>query len=151
VETTVVIAAPLDRVWAALTTGPGLEAWMTGRAKVDLRVGGEVLTRYGKDGPFPDAQTIAHTITALDPRHVLVWKPKRAPSNFPFKAAWLKTTTFLTFSAEPDGKTRLTERMLGFDATPESQKMRAFFVEGNRESLEALQRQFAPSDAGTAR
>ena len=55
-----------------------------------------VLTRYAKAGAFPDGETIVHTITALDPQHVLVWKPKRAPSKFPFKEAWLKTTDFLT-------------------------------------------------------
>lgn len=143
VESRVVVDAPVADVWAAFTTARGLESWMVGEARVDLRVGGELLTRYARDGALGDDATIVHTLQAIDPEHLLVWKPKRPPRTFPFPAAWLKTTNLLYFRALPDGRTEVVDRMIGYDATPESQRMRAFFVDGNRATFEALRKRFA--------
>lgn len=142
-ETTAVVDAPVQKVYAAFATAEGLKSWMAGLASVDLRVGGKVMTRYAKDGKLGDAGTIVHTIAAYDPDHMLAWKPLRPPAKFPFKTAWLKTLSVIYFTPLPDGRTQVTNRMLGYDDTPESQKMRAFFVEGNRQTMEALQRHFA--------
>ena len=40
IERTVELAAPPDRVWAALTTAEGLSAWFGNEATIDLRPGG---------------------------------------------------------------------------------------------------------------
>ena len=81
VETSAVIRAPVERVFAAFATGEGLASWMVGQARVDLRPGGEVLTRYGKDGKLGDDQTIVHLIAVYDPNRLIVWKPVRAPAT----------------------------------------------------------------------
>jgi uncharacterized protein YndB with AHSA1/START domain len=143
VETARVIDAPVERVWWAFTTKEGLEAWMVGRASVELKPGGRVQTRYSKDGKLGDESTIVHTVAALDPEHLLVWKPARAPRKFPFKAAWLRTWNVLYFEALPDGKTKVVDRMLGFDDAPDSQKMREFFVHGNEATMKELADYFA--------
>ena len=142
VETRGIIDAPIEKVWAAWTTAAGLESWMAGQARVELRPGGELLARYRKEGRLGDEETIVHTLVAFDPNHLLVFKPARA-KGFPFKDAWLKTWNILYLRATADGKTELVQRQLGYDTTPESQKMRSFFVTGNKETLETLQKHFA--------
>jgi uncharacterized protein YndB with AHSA1/START domain len=140
VETVVVVDAPVEKAWWAFTTKEGLEAWMVGLASVELKVGGPVLTRYKKDGKLGDAGTIAHTLAAYDPLRMVVWKPARAPAGFPFEKAWLKTWSVIYFEPLPGGRTRVTSRMLGYDDSADSQKMRRYFVGGNQQTFVALQR-----------
>lgn len=61
-------ATPAD-VWRMLTTGEGLASWFGTRARIDLRVGGDVEVGWGPDeGP---GDSIASRITALDPQRRL--------------------------------------------------------------------------------
>ena len=60
-ELTTTIAAPLEAVWDALTTGEGLAAWYVSKADVDPRLGGEVAISFG-EGPL--------AISRID-----VWEP----------------------------------------------------------------------------
>ena len=140
IETVVVVDAPVEKAWWAFTTKAGLEAWMVGLASVELRVGAPVLTRYKKDGKLGDAGTIVHTLAAYDPLRMVVWKPTRAPAGFPFEKAWLKTWNVIYFEPVAGGRTKVTNRMLGYDQSAESQKMRQFFVAGNQQTYAALQR-----------
>jgi uncharacterized protein YndB with AHSA1/START domain len=143
IETVAVVDAPVAKAWWAFTTKEGLEAWMVGLASIELRVGGRLMTRYQKDGALGDAGTIVHTVAAFDPRRMVVWRPARAPAGFPFEKAWLKTWNVIYFESLPGGRTKITNRMLGYDDSPESHKMRRFFEAGNRQTLEAVQRHFA--------
>ncbi|MGZ3428610.1 MAG: SRPBCC family protein [Polyangia bacterium] len=143
VETSAVIDAPIADVWRAFATAEGVKSWMAAQARVDLKVGGEMVTRYGKDGALGDDGSIVHRLLAFDPERLLVWKPVRAPKTFPFKEAWQRTTNLIYFQPLPDGKTRVVDRMIGYDGSDEAQKMRAFFTAGNRATFEALQKHFA--------
>lgn len=65
-------ATPAD-VWHMLTTAEGLASWFGTRARIDLRVGGDVEVGWGpaagpEDGP---GDAIASRITALDPHRRL--------------------------------------------------------------------------------
>lgn len=61
-------ATPAD-VWRMLTTAEGLASWFGTRARIDLRVGGDVEVGWGPDdGP---GDVIASRITALDPHRRL--------------------------------------------------------------------------------
>lgn len=148
IEASAVIDAPVEKVWWAFTTKEGMEAWMVGLASIELKPGGRVLTRYAKDGTLGDAGTIEHALVTYDPLRLMVWQPVRAPAKFPFPAAWLRTWNIVYFEALPDGRTRVVDRMLGYDASPESQQARAFFARGNRMTLEALAAYFRKPQGG---
>ena len=54
------VDATLEEVWAAITTGPGLDSWFMGRNEVRPEVGGAVRTDMG--GFVMDSE-----ITAVEP------------------------------------------------------------------------------------
>lgn len=135
---TAIVDAPQQAVFDAIATGPGEEAWNVAKADADLRVGGKIRAHYSKAGQLGDPQSIEHTILSLDPPRMLSFRTTKAPASFPFKAAIAKT--WVVFYFEPIGakQTRVTIRMLGYDATPESQQMRRFFDAGNKETMGRL-------------
>jgi uncharacterized protein YndB with AHSA1/START domain len=50
IERTVELAAPPDKVWAALTTAEGLSAWFGDEVTIDLRPGGAARMRWNAEG-----------------------------------------------------------------------------------------------------
>jgi uncharacterized protein YndB with AHSA1/START domain len=132
----VVIRAPRERVWAALTEPSLLLRWFpTHVAEVDLRVGGSM--RFGWEHEGDEA-----VIDLLDPPSRLAFRWRPAGSERPY--------TVVTFALEPDGDAtilRLTER--GFAALPDQIHQQSY--EGNLEGwgkeLEEL-RAFLESEDG---
>jgi uncharacterized protein YndB with AHSA1/START domain len=59
------IAAPLDRVWAALTTTAAMERWMGAGAKINCRVGGLVAGSLDRKRLFG-----AHIDVLTEPRRI---------------------------------------------------------------------------------
>ena len=53
-----VVAAPVDKVWAAFTTREGQESWMVAHSDIELKVGGRMRTHYDPKGVLGDAKTI---------------------------------------------------------------------------------------------
>ena len=70
-------------------------------------------------------------------------KVAKAPANFPFPNAIREMWTVLYFSVAGPSRTTVREVTLGFESDPESQRMRAFFNQGNATTLSQLQRHFA--------
>jgi len=138
-----VVEGPLDRVWAAFTTSEGLRAWLAPHAEIDLRVGGLMRTNYNAQGQLGDLQTIENAILSFEPQRMISIKVARPPANFPFPTAIREMWTVMYFSATGPGQTHVREVTLGFTADPESQKMRAFFTQGNATTISQLQRHFA--------
>jgi len=138
-----IVEAPLEQVWAAFTTSEGLRAWLAPHAEIDLRVGGLMRTNYSAQGQLGDPQTIENTILSFEPQRMISIKVARPPANFPFPTAIRQMWTVLYFvSAGPD-RTNVREVTLGFGTDQESQRMRAFFNQGNATTLSQLQRHFA--------
>ena len=50
IERTVDLAAPPEKVWAALTTAEGLAAWFGNTATIDLRPGGSAQMKWIEEG-----------------------------------------------------------------------------------------------------
>ena len=65
-----VLAHPIERVWAALTTPGDLGGWW-GDASVDLRLGGEFVMRWRNTDPEGNHPVMHATITALEPPRLL--------------------------------------------------------------------------------
>jgi uncharacterized protein YndB with AHSA1/START domain len=138
-----IVEAPLDAVWAAWTTSEGLRSWMAPHAEIDLRVGGRMRANYNAQGTLGDPQTIENTVLSFEPKRMLSIKVAKPPAGFPFPNAIQRMWSIVYVEAVAPGRTRVREVSLGFDADEESQKMRAFFNQGNATTLKQLQRHFA--------
>lgn len=143
IEGSAVIPGALSDVWDAYTTTKGITSWMVPHGEIDLRVGGLMRTSYKKDSTLSGPDVIENTILCFDPERMVAMRTTKAPDSFPFKKALANVWTVLYFSAVAPKKTGIVCRMMGFDDTPESKKMRSFFQEGNQYELNELVKFFA--------
>jgi uncharacterized protein YndB with AHSA1/START domain len=141
------VNAPVDQVWAALTTSDGLESWMAAHARIDLKIGGKMKTQYDPKGTIDDSKAIENTILSYEPMRMLSFKVTKAPEGFPFPNAIKNMWTVVYFAPEGDKATRVREVSMGFGADDESKKMREFFNRGNAVTMQHLQKHFAAKDA----
>jgi len=137
------VDAPVEHVWAAFATSDGLRAWLAPHADIDLRIGGLMRTNYNPQGHLGDPETIENAILSFEPQRMLSIKVAKAPANFPFPNAIRAMWTVMYFSAAGPDRTHVREVTQGFGSDPESQRMRAFFEQGNASTLSQLQRYFA--------
>src|SRR5438270_6021911 len=63
----------VEKVWNAFTTGEGIKLMGVAQAKIDLRVGGKMLTHYSPNGVLGDEGTIENTYLAFEPMHVIAF------------------------------------------------------------------------------
>ncbi len=105
-----VLAAPIEKVWAALTTADELSSWFGDSAEIDLRPGGRA--RFG----WSEFQSTTDAIVEI----------VEAPHRFSFRWDALKDTpveevsTMVEFTLESvDEGTRLTLVESGFATLPE--------------------------------
>ncbi len=140
------VNAPPAEVWRVFTTGEGFKQLGVAHAEIDLRVGGLIRTHYDPKGVLGDEGTIVNEIIAYEPERVFAIRIKAPPKGFPFKEAWKGTWSVVTMTDLGDGRTHVRISGLGYDASEESQKMRAFFRDGNGYTLKVLQSQY---DAAT--
>ena len=145
-----VVDAPVEKVWAALTTKKGIESWMVAQGEIDLRIGGKMLTHYDPKGVIGDDNTIENTILSFEPDRMLSIKATRPPKNFPFKMAIDNMWTVLRLEPVGTAQTRVTCTGMGFKDDEESQKMRQFFDQGNEWTIKKLQELFAPAEKESA-
>ena len=138
-----VIEASIADVWHAWTTSEGLRAWVAPHAEIDLRLGGTMRTNYNAKGRLGDADTIENTVLAYEPLRMLSMRVAKPPAGFPFPNAIQKMWSILYLDPIGIRNTRVRTVTLGFDASEESQKMRAFFQRGNAAELAKLQKYFA--------
>jgi uncharacterized protein YndB with AHSA1/START domain len=64
IEREMLLAHPIERVWAALTTAEGLSRWFGSVAEIDLRPGGRAFFRWDD----LDDESVA-TVVVVDPPH----------------------------------------------------------------------------------
>jgi uncharacterized protein YndB with AHSA1/START domain len=137
-----IVEAPLDSVWAAWSTSDGLRGWLAPHAEIDLRVGGLMRANYDPAGVLGDRNTIENEVLSFEPGRMLSIRVSRAPDDFPFANAIQHMWTVLYLDEAGSGRTRLRVVTLGFRPDEESQRMRAFFDQGNTATVQALQRRF---------
>ncbi len=137
-----VVNAPVKEVWKAYTTAKGITSWMVASGTIDLRVGGLIRTSYKPGSQLTGPDVIENRILAFDPNRMLSMQTVRTPAKFPFKTAIKNVWTVLYFEPEGARKTRILCRMLGWDGTTESTRMRSFFMKGNQQELDELVKYF---------
>jgi len=138
-----IIDAPVEEVWAALSTKENLESWNVAHADVDLKVGGKMLTHYDPKGKLGDPDTIENVILSFEPKRMLSIKVGTPPAKFPFKEAIKTVWQVLHFEPLGPKRTRLQIIGLGYGSDEESKKLRDFFDKGNTYTLKKLQEKFA--------
>jgi len=137
-----IIPAPVSEAWKAYTTSEGISAWMVAHGTVDLRVGGKYRTSYDPKSKLDGPEVIESTVLSFDPERMVSIKCTKTPENFPFKKAMEGVWTIIYFRPVDDSHTEVTCRMVGYDGTPESNKMRAFFDKNNQIELDEMVKYF---------
>jgi len=130
----VTVPAPLAEVWKAFSTSEGLTTWLTPKAAVDLREGGEWTAI------FPGGSTGGGTILSFVPEKELVISAL-APDKFPTVRA---TRTRARFQFEGRGGStvvRLTQT--GWKDGEEWVKAYEYLTVGNAQLLATLHHRFA--------
>lgn len=134
------LKANIEDVWHAFTTTEGLRLWVAPLADIDFKVGGKWRANYNAKGKLGDETTIENTILSYDHQHMLSLKASRFPKNFPFVEAARDTWSVFYFEPLSKLKTKITVVGLGYTDTEQSQKMRSFFADANRYSLQQLEK-----------
>ena len=104
IERTVELAAPPEKVWAALTTSEGLAAWFGDEAAIDPRPGGSAWMKWN------EGHTAQMRVERVEEPRVFgfTWHIFGLPDDDPRR-------TYVEFTLEPaDGGTRLTVVESGF-------------------------------------
>ena len=127
------IPAPLPAVWQAFSTSDGLSTWLTPRAVVDLRPGGEWTAH------FPGGSTGGGTIVSFQPEKELVLAAL-APDKFPHVRAD-RTRAVFQFEAKGNSTVvRLTQT--GWKSGPEWTLAYEYLLAGNAQLLATLHKRF---------
>lgn len=138
-----IVEAPLTEVWNMWSTSDGLLLWMAPHAEIDLRVGGLLRANYNPYGQLGDSQSIVNTVLSFEPMRMISIKVVKAPDGFPFPNAIAQMWSVIYFTTASANRTAVREVSLGFSSDEESQRMRAYFNQGNAATLSQLQRHFA--------
>lgn len=136
----VIVDAPVDEVWAAISTADGWERWAV---PVAWDQSGEIIeSSYDKAAKPGDPTTIRQQILFRAPRRPMLFRTVKAPDGFPDFDTFSKVTSL--FELEPLGDTRTRVRLTGsgYADTEAGRKLLGFFEAGNKQSLEQLRDSF---------
>lgn len=112
------LKAPIEAVWLAVSTAEGLSSWFPPIVRGDLSAGGKFELVFGDEGQFACEAMVA----AVEPktRFAYRWHPGE---DTPLDKYPMEETTLVEFLLEPVGEgTRLTVVESGFDRLPESRR-----------------------------
>jgi uncharacterized protein YndB with AHSA1/START domain len=141
------INAPLAAVWGLFTSPDGYKVAGATQAEVDLRIGGSIRMHQDSRGRLGDADTLDTEILAFDPQRMLALRIRQAPQGWPQRAAIDGTWTIIYFTPSGEDMTHVKIVGLGYNDTPGSQALRAYFEMRNRQTLDALAKPYAPQCA----
>jgi uncharacterized protein YndB with AHSA1/START domain len=130
VDCSTLVRAPRERVYDAIATAEGLDAWLTRGATVHAHPGGDIVFRWHEWGPDRDTlEDGGPVLEAVRPeRLVFQWRPDN-PSYL--------TTVEIDFVEDPRGTVvRLCE--YGFEDTPEGLEALMVCANGWGEALTLL-------------
>lgn len=138
----VIVPAPPEQVWAAISTVDGWKSWAVPVAWTTADHPGVIETSYNPAARPGDAMNIKNEFVARVPGKKLVFQTIKAPAGFPHFDALRRVTQ--TFELAPEGAgTRVSLTGTGYGGDASGQAVLAFFKGGNRVSLEMLRDRFA--------
>ena len=137
----IVIDAPPQKVWAALTTDAGFTGWAAPVAHVTLANDGMIEASYSLSAKIGDPDNIRNQIVAYVPNRMLTFHNVHVPNGAPFKPAVIgKIRTVILLDDLGDGRTRVTESGVGYGEGTDFDDMFEHFRSGNAEEFAALAR-----------
>jgi uncharacterized protein YndB with AHSA1/START domain len=125
IEREVVVAAPVERVWAALTQAEHIGRWFgDAGAEVDLRPGGSLVCHWAHYG------SVHAVIERVEPQRFFSYRWARPAGAEPRDG----NSTLVEFTLTPEGEgTRLRVVESGFRTLESSDEEQAKYAEGNVE------------------
>lgn len=138
----VVVEAPADSVWRALSTAEGLRSFEAPVADITLAVGGLRREIYDPGGRLGGPRTIVNEILAFVPNEMMAIRVKRPPAEFPFPEAVKELWTVMELDDVGGERVRVTVTMLGFGEGSPWDTLRGFFRKGNATVLRRLAARF---------
>jgi hypothetical protein len=142
-ESIVVNAAPAD-AWNAFATDAGFMKWAAPWAHITPGNGGMIEFAFAPNGKAGDAGNVRHRILVWLPAKLLIFTNEYLPPGpGPFDAgAFQAVRTMLNFEPAGDGRTTVTETVIGFGAGPKFDQLYAHLRDGNAEYLATLAKHF---------
>jgi uncharacterized protein YndB with AHSA1/START domain len=138
-QLSVVIDAPVAKVWDAFMTDKGFTSWAVPVAHITLENGGGMMeSSYRIDGKIGDPDNIRNEIVAYVPYKMFAMRNAHVPKGAPFDPVLIATIrTVVTFEAVGD-KTRVTESGVGYGEGAGYDAMYRHFRDGNAEEFTSL-------------
>jgi uncharacterized protein YndB with AHSA1/START domain len=143
-QDSLVIKAPVARLWGAFTDTAQYRAWGAKVSAIDFRIGGAIEASYDPAGHLGDPQNIKNQIIAYIPDRLLVFRNVQAPDRLPGKRAYGDTVKTLEFTALSPDTTRVTVSGMGFGQGADFDALYAFFSDGDGQMLTILKRAMEP-------
>lgn len=136
------IAAPPADVYNTIATAEGWKRWAAPVALGEVKLNGVLETSYNKDARLGDAGNIKQLFTALEPDRLVVFRTIQTPQGFPHGEFYKQTVAKMELTPEAGG-TRLRFTHSGFGVGKEFDELYGFFIEGDKQTLDELQKLFS--------
>lgn len=138
-----VIDAPCEKVWQAVSTTEGLRSWYSESARIDLRLGGKL---YWKDpATTPPQQNLVSRVLSFDPGVSLALKAISVPTDLPSRRIAKGAWSVVYIEPVSSGKTRVRVRCFLTGRSRKIDAIAASIREGAEQSLRRLRQALAPS------
>jgi uncharacterized protein YndB with AHSA1/START domain len=139
----VVVNAPAEQVWQALTTSEGWRGWAAPFAAVDFRLGGFIETSYRLDAQAGSPENIRNQILAYQPKRMFAIRNVQAPPKAPFDVATFQSLhTIVLVEPLTDRTTTVAFVQPGYRAGEPYDTVLKHFRWGNGWTLEQLKKRF---------
>jgi len=136
----IIIDAPVGKVWQLLVSSEGWKSWAVPVAWVEFGIGGMVETSYTATAVRGQPGNIKNTIVAYVPEQLLVLRNVQAPPNFEHAEDFGKTVTAINLRSISKNRVQVELDGVGFLATPAFDTLLKRFKFGDAWTLEHLKR-----------
>ena len=136
-----VVPAPADQVFAALTTADGWKSWAVPHAWVDPANANLLETSYGANPQPGEATNIRQEFLVRLPNRLIVFRTVQTPAGFPHADEYKQIVSLIELTPEGAG-TRIRLTGIGYAAGAPGDALLGMFREANRMTLEQLRARF---------
>ena len=137
-----VVAAPPDAAWTAVSTPEGWKRWAAPLARWAEGESDILETSYNPDELPGGPGAIWQRFVAAIPGRLLVFRTIKAPDEFPHWEDYKQVTSFLELEPVGDG-TRVRLTSTGYPDNEGGRALLSLFARGNAATLDALRQSLA--------
>ena len=138
----IIVPAPRDAVWAAISTPDGWRTWATPVSWVPADDPDAIEGSYNPQARPGGTDLIRQHFLARLPGRLLVFRTVRAPQGFPHFDVYQRVTIFIELESVDENYTRVRLTGTGYADNEAGRLLFGFFRDGNRISLERLRQRF---------